>query len=70
MLDPKQPTKGGLMSGRTGREIADEALKSAGGDVQSAIDALWDGEYLAKAGYTDEDQGAIEEACEILRATK
>jgi len=43
-------------------DIKKEALKAASGDVQAAIYALEDGQYLADAGYTDDDQGAIEDA--------
>ncbi|NLD91391.1 MAG: hypothetical protein GX639_01855 [Fibrobacter sp.] len=45
---------------RTSTEIKREVLLEAEGNVQAAIAALEDGQYLAQAGYTDDDQEAIE----------
>jgi hypothetical protein len=51
----------------TAKEII-ENLKSCGStDTKAMIEALCDGAYLTEAGYTDEDQEAIEEAVEILK---
>lgn len=47
---------------RTATEIKKEVLEAASGDIKAAIAALEDGKYLAQAGYTDEDQEAIEVA--------
>lgn len=47
--------------------IAKETLDVVGGDVKSAIDALCDGQYLAGAGYTDDDQVEIECAVDDLK---
>jgi hypothetical protein len=52
---------------KSAAEIKKEALEAAGGDVRAAINALCDGTYLAEAGYTDDDQEAIEIACDELR---
>lgn len=43
-------------------EIKKEVLEAASGDIKAALAALEDGQYLAQAGYTDEDQEAIEVA--------
>ena len=51
-------------------EVKKEVLEAATGDVQAAIKALCDGSYLAEAGYTDDDQEAIEIACDELRNGK
>lgn len=48
-------------------DVAKNTLMATAGNVQSAIDALCDGEYLAGAGYSNEDQASIEEAVEELR---
>ena len=51
----------------TAKEIYSNVLEDAGNNFQSAIDALLDGQYLEAAGYTDEDQAAIEEAFCMLK---
>lgn len=48
-------------------EIKKEVLEAADGDVKAAIDALCDGAYLTEAGYGDDDQDAIEDACHDLK---
>ena len=52
---------------KSAAEVKKEVLEAATGDVQAAIKALCDGAYLAEAGYTDDDQEAIEIACDELR---
>ena len=47
---------------RTAAEIKKEVLEAAEGNIPAAIAALEDGQYLAQAGYTDEDMPAIEAA--------
>lgn len=46
----------------TAEVIKKEALGAANGDIKAAIAALESGQYLTDAGYTDEDQEAIEQA--------
>lgn len=47
-------------------EIVRAVLEQASGDVRAARQALEDGAYLADAGYTDEDQAAIDAALDAL----
>lgn len=47
---------------RTATEIKREVLEATSGDIKAAIAALEDGQYLAQAGYTDDDQEWIEAA--------
>ena len=54
---------------RTAEEIKKETLEAAKGDVQAAIAALEDGQYLTGAGYTDDDQEAIECAHDLLKSS-
>lgn len=54
------------MSARS-EEIKKEILEAAGDDVKAAINALCDGAYLTEAGYSDDDQDAIEDACFDLK---
>jgi len=44
-----------------------DRLKDQTDDLRSMIDALQDGEYLSKEGYTEGDQEIIEEAHYILK---
>jgi hypothetical protein len=50
------------------RGIVDEVLKETGGDIQAAIYALEDGEWLKNAGYTDTDQEDVEAAHAELKS--
>ena len=49
----------------TAQEIIDEVLEESGGDIQSAIYALEDGEYL---GTKDWGQADIEDAWDALKS--
>jgi len=48
--------------------IAKETLEAAKGDVQTAVYALEDGQYLSDAGYSDDDQSDVEDAHAELKA--
>lgn len=49
-------------------EILESAIKDADYKIDDALLALEDGEYLAKCGYTDDDQTAVEIAHRILES--
>lgn len=53
---------------RTANEIKKEVLEKADGDIQRAIYALEDGEYLESVGIEDCDQCAVEDAHTELTA--
>lgn len=52
---------------RTATEIFDDVMAACDGDYAVAKAALEDGQYLADAGYTDDDQEAIEEAHDRIK---
>lgn len=49
-------------------QIITDTLKASEGDLQDAINALCDGQYLTSNGYTDSDQTDIECAVAELKS--
>lgn len=50
------------------KEIFLDAMTTSKGDLQSAANALCDGEYLTYQGYTDQDEEAVGDAYDHILA--